>query len=62
MKEGVTQLTNFWLSHLPLDSGAYTDPYEAFLRGGEEYDVANGDLGWSGLEFQTDELATFAIC
>lgn len=44
------------------DSGAYTDPYEAFLRGGEEYDVANGDLGWSGLEFQTDELATFAIC
>lgn len=43
------------------DSGLASDPYEQFLLEGAEFDRRHGDLGWGGLEFQKDELATFAI-
>lgn len=43
------------------DSGRAGDPYEQLLDEGAAFDRANGNLGWSGLEFQKDELATFAI-
>lgn len=43
------------------DSGRADDPYEQLLRQGAAYDREHGSLGWSGLEFQKDELATFAI-
>lgn len=43
------------------DSGLTSDPYEQFLARGAEFDRAHGGLGWEGLEFQPDELATFAI-
>jgi acyl-CoA synthetase (AMP-forming)/AMP-acid ligase II len=43
------------------DSGLAADPYEKFLVEGREYDLRNGGFGWEGLEFQADELATFAI-
>lgn len=36
--------------------------YEKFLEEGAAFDRATGDLEWAGLEFQKDELATFAIC
>lgn len=43
------------------DSGRPDDPYEKLLQEGAAFDRKNGGLGWSGLEFQKDELATFAI-
>lgn len=38
------------------------DEYEAFLDEGRKYDQQSGGLGWSGLEFESDELATFSLC
>lgn len=43
------------------DSGLADDPYERLLAQGAAYDREHGSQGWSGLEFQKDELATFAI-
>jgi acyl-CoA synthetase (AMP-forming)/AMP-acid ligase II len=43
------------------DSGDKDDPYERFLEEGAEFDKRSGGLGWEGLVFQRDELATFAI-
>jgi long-subunit acyl-CoA synthetase (AMP-forming) len=43
------------------DSGRADDPYERLLAEGTAYDRDHGSRGWSGLEFQKDELATFAI-
>lgn len=36
--------------------------YEAFLEEGRLYDERLGGLGWEGLEFESDENATFSIC
>lgn len=43
------------------DSGLASDPYEQLLLEGAAYDRDHGRKGWSGLEFQKDENATFAI-
>ncbi|KAM0793453.1 hypothetical protein ACM66B_000896 [Microbotryomycetes sp. NB124-2] len=43
------------------DSGQPQDPYEQLLQRGAEHDRKLGAHGWSGLEMQRDELATFAI-
>ncbi|GAA6058741.1 hypothetical protein JCM10212_003429 [Sporobolomyces blumeae] len=43
------------------DTGASDDEYEQLLTEGREYDRKHGAKEWSGLEFQADENATFAI-
>lgn len=43
------------------DDGKPDDAYEKFLQQGARFDSENGKLEWQGLEFQRDELATFAI-
>lgn len=43
--------------------GAAGDLYEAFLEEGARFDQSStGGLGWEGLEFNTNELATFSLC
>jgi acyl-coenzyme A synthetase/AMP-(fatty) acid ligase len=44
------------------DTGDASDPYEAFLRKGADFDRKNGHLGWRGIEFDADENVTSALC
>ncbi|KAM0755063.1 acetyl-CoA synthetase-like protein [Meredithblackwellia eburnea MCA 4105] len=43
------------------DSYTKDDEYEKFLKEGRDFDLKKGAKGWEGLEWQADELATYAI-
>ena len=42
-----------------MDTGRPDDPYERFLARGRTF---SRERGWGGLDFETDENATIALC